>query len=264
MRYLKAICLFLLVFVCAQAKSQTDTLIATGTYKGKNLYMQNPMKEKGRGFCVQKVMINKKEEKINVESSAFEIPFDSTKYHIGDPVEVMVIHAEGCRPKLLEINVERKALFEPEYMTLDSIGRLTFKTKTETEKLTFAIEQFRWNKWVKVGEVPGQGKSGSIYNYRLKLHSGLNRIRIRQVDYFGKSKPSATVDVKSNSPEILFMSPATVSTVIELSEESLYEIYDEYGNVIRQEMGKDIDISRLKKGTYYLNYDNTTKRFGKK
>ncbi|HYG50440.1 MAG TPA: hypothetical protein VD905_06035 [Flavobacteriales bacterium] len=249
--------------VCT-ANAQTDTLVANGTYKGKNLYMQNPMK-KGKGFCVRKVIVNKNEVKLNVNSSAFEIPFDSTKFHLGQPVELLVIHDEGCVPKLLEINMDRKAVFELDYLKLDSIGRLTFRTKNEMEKLMFAIEQFRWNKWIRVGEVSGQGKSeGAVYTHKLKLHSGLNTVRVKQIDYFGKSSPSAPVEVKSNSPEILFLSPATVTATIELSDESLYEIYDEYGNIIRHESAKDIDVSKLKKGTYYLNYDNTTKRFGKK
>lgn len=263
----KFIILFSVLFVFAfiTAKSQTDTLIANGTYKGKDLYVQNPNKAKGSGYCVQKVIVNKKEQKINVNSSAFEIPFDSTKFHIGDPIEVMIIHAEGCKPRLLEINVERKALFEPEYVKLDSTGHLTFKTKNETEKLTFAIEQYRWNKWIKVGEVAGHGKvGGSVYTFKLKLHSGENTVRIRQVDYFGKSMPSNPVKVKSTVPEVLFMSPATVTTVIELSDETMFEIYDEYGNVIRHDTAKDIDVSKLKKGSYYLNYDNSTRRFGKK
>jgi hypothetical protein len=265
MNKLKFMSFVLFFFVLINAKSQTDTLIAKGTYKGKDLYMQNPNKAKGSGFCVQKVIVNKKEQKININSSAFEIPFDSTKFHLGDPIEVMVIHAEGCKPKLLEINVERKAVFEPEYIKLDSSGHLTFKTKNETEKLSFAIEQFRWNKWIKLGEIAGHGKAGgSVYTFKLKLHSGVNTVRIRQLDYFGKSIPSNPVTVKSTIVEVLFMSPATVTTVIELSDETLFEIYDEFGNIIRHDTAKDIDVSRLKKGTYYLNYDNSTKRFGKK
>jgi len=44
----------------------------------------------------------------------------------------------------------------------------------------------------------------------------------------------------------------------------MYEIYDYYGNRILKGIGSKIDISGLKKGEYFINYDNTMDQFKKK
>ena len=45
---------------------------------------------------------------------------------------------------------------------------------------------------------------------------------------------------------------------LEFSNETLYEIYDTYGNLVKKGFGKAIDIVNLKKGLYYVNYDSST------
>jgi hypothetical protein len=44
----------------------------------------------------------------------------------------------------------------------------------------------------------------------------------------------------------------------------MYEVYNEYGNIVKKGVGHEVDISNLTKGTYYFNYDNKTDEFIKK
>ena len=43
---------------------------------------------------------------------------------------------------------------------------------------------------------------------------------------------------------------------VHMSSGSLYEIYDQFGNIVKRGYSTDIDVSDLKKGLYYLNFDN--------
>jgi hypothetical protein len=44
--------------------------------------------------------------------------------------------------------------------------------------------------------------------------------------------------------------------VITFSASTLYEIYDQYGNIVKRGYAASVDVSTLKKDLYYLNYDN--------
>ena len=53
--------------------------------------------------------------------------------------------------------------------------------------LDFQIEKFKWNNWISVGQVRGKGGSKiNQYTYKLPLHSGINKVRVSQIDNTGK------------------------------------------------------------------------------
>ena len=43
---------------------------------------------------------------------------------------------------------------------------------------------------------------------------------------------------------------------ITFSGMTLYEVYDQYGNIVKRGYANSVDVSALKKDLYYLNYDN--------
>lgn len=55
-------------------------------------------------------------------------------------------------------------------------GTLTWTTTGESGKLTFTIEQYRWNKWVAIGEVDGLGTEDRINTVLMYL---LTQARIK-------------------------------------------------------------------------------------
>jgi hypothetical protein len=133
--------------------------------------------------------------------------------------------------------------------------------------LTYVIEQYRWNKWVVIGEVDGIGTSAAnSYNFNLTPHSGENKIRIAQTDHTGRKRPSQAVTFANttiNEPEF---NPKRVRDIIKFSAsgkpiETKYEIYDAYGNIVKKGVGSQVDCSNLKKGAYYINYDNKNEKF---
>lgn len=143
-------------------------------------------------------------------------------------------------------------------------------------KTHFVIEHFCCNKWAQRGKVSGKGRPGTgnyagkepgKYQYKFKVpaHSGENRWRVllmndsnvclavskelRAVN--NKGEPTiftAKVDytLKKKTKEICF------------SDETYYELYDAAGILVDGGRGKKISYSALEKGTYTLNYDNST------
>ena len=262
--------LILSLIISNKGFAQGGVIILEGNYQGKNLYVQNPFGSGGVGFCVTEVLVNGNITTDETNSSAFEIDFKPHKLAIGEKVEVKIKHKDDCKPKVLNPEVLKpKSTFEVIAMTADKDGTVKWSTKSETGKLAFAVEQFRWNKWVKVGEVDGVGTPATNnYTFKTAPHSGKNQIRVRQTDYSGQPRLSKPVDFMSEVPVITF-APIKVSKDISFvssdkSIETMYEIYDQYGNVVKRGFGSKVDASNLAKGGYFLNFDNKMEEFIKK
>lgn len=267
--------IFLYVFALGSfsynAFSQGGVIILEGNYQGKNLYVQNPYGSGGVGFCVSEVLVNGNITTDETNSSAFEIDFKPHKLTIGEKVEIKIKHKEDCKPKVLNPEVLKpKSTFEVISMSVDKDGTVKWETKSETGKLPFAVEQFRWNKWVKVGEVDGNGTpTTNSYSFKIQPHSGKNQVRVRQTDYSGQPRLSKPVDFMSDVPEINF-APLKASKNVnfytsgEKAIETMYEIYDQYGNIVKKGFGSIVDVSNLPKGGYFLNFDNKMGEFVKK
>ncbi len=253
-----------------KAYSQGGVIILEGNYQGKNLYVQNPYGSGGVGFCVTEVLVNGNIATDEIASSAFEVDFKPHKLNVGDKVEIKIKHKEDCKPKVLNPEVLKpKSTFEVISMSFEKNGLVKWSTKSETGKLAFAIEQFRWNKWVKVGEIDGNGTPATNnYSFTVQPHSGKNQVRVRQTDYSGQPRLSKPVDVMADVPEITF-APVKASKDINFLAndkpiETMYEIYDQYGNIVKKGFGSKVDVSNLPKGGYFLNFDNKMGEFVKK
>lgn len=258
---------FLLVF----SNLTLASLSIEGSYQGKNLYVQNPEDGDGFGFCATKVTVNGDVMPGGTSSSAFEIDFSLFNIEIGEPVFIVIEHNDGCKPKILNPEVLLpKSTFKITEMNISNSGKLVWKTANEQGKLPFIIEQYRWNKWVEIGEVQGKGKSGTnenSYEFQVIPHSGENTVRVSQVDHSGSKKSSKEVKFASGSGAVDY-SPIKVKTVINFTSqgkpvETKYEIYDAYGNIVKKGFGSSVNCENLLKGAYYINFDNKTEKFFK-
>ena len=252
------------------AFSQGGVIVLEGNYQGKDIYVQNPFGAGGVGFCVTEVLVNGNITTDEVNSSAFAIDFKAQNLKIGEKVEVKIKHKGDCKPKVINPEVLKpKSTFEIVTMTIDKDGTVKWTAKNETGKLAYAVEQFRWNKWVKVGEVDGVGTpTPNNYTFKVVPHTGKNQVRVRQTDFSGQPRLSRPVDFVSAASEITF-APLKVSKDISFvagdkPAETMYEIYDQYGNVVKRGFGSNIDATNLTKGGYFLNYDNKMAEFVKK
>jgi hypothetical protein len=257
---------FAFVFVLFIATStHAGVIVLDGHYQGKNLYVQNPFAGSGVGFCTFEVTINGDVTTDEINSSAFEIDFSNYKLKVGDAITVKIKHKDDCKPRVLNPEVLKpKSTFETASIAVDKEGKVSWVTKKESGKLTFIIEQYRWNKWVKVGEVEGNGTTAeNTYSFKVTLHSGENKVRVKQVDYSGKPRYSPAATTVSTVSEVTF-EPLKVKESISFSNETLFEVYDQYGNIVKKGYGATLDATTLKKGNYYLSYDNKTEQFSKK
>lgn len=242
-------------------------LSITGTYQGKNLYVQNPENEDGFGFCVSKVTVNGDVMPGGTSTSAFEIDFTLFNIAIGEPLFIVIEHDETCKPKILNPEVLLpRSTFKIEAISVTNTGKLTWTTSNEKGKLAFFVEQYRWDKWVQIGEVQGMGTPGeNQYEFQVSPHSGENTVRVVQIDHTDEKRSSEKVKFISTVPPIQ-KNPVIVKTAIEFTAngkpiETKYEIFDAYGNIVKKGTGSKVDCENLLKGAYYINFDNRTEKF---
>lgn len=243
-----------------------------GNYQGTNLYIKNSFSSSGVGFCVTEVKVNGELTTDEWNSSAFEIDFMSRQLNVGDPVKIEIRHRDECATDVKVLNPEAiKAVSTYEIVAIncDRNGNLTWSTINESGELDYIIEQYRWNKWVKAGVIKGTGKKEqSNYSFKITPHSGPNMVRIKQVDHNGP-KVSQSVKFRSINPPVQF-APLRVDDEIFFTDmegnevATMYEIFDQYGNLILRGYGSKVNVSNLKTGAYHINYDSSVGKFVKK
>lgn len=258
-------CLALLFLLGSVTTTLAGTLSAEGIYQGKNLYIQNPFTSSGVGFCTTDVFVNEVRSTDELQSSTFEIDLSIYRLKIGDKVVIKVKYKDDCLPKILNPEVLKpSSTFDLVSAKCEAPGIVKWVAKNEASALPFFIEQYRWNKWVKVAEVQGKGTAGeNAYSAPVSLHSGPNKFRIQQTDFKGPRVVGKEIVFKSTTPEVTFF-PIKATVELNFSAETMWEIFDQFGSQVKKGKGKKIDISSLEKGPYYLNFDNKTETFIKK
>jgi hypothetical protein len=241
------------------------TLVVEGKYQNKNLYVQNYFGGSGVGFCAVEVKVNGQITTDEVNSSAFEIDLAALKLKFGDKVTVEIHHKDGCMPKVLNLeDLKPKPTFEVLTMNISSTGLLKWNSKNESGALPYIIEQYKWNKWVPVGEVDGVGTpEPHEYSFQVATHSGENKFRVKQVGQGSQARFSNAVVLNSMTEKPTY-AVSKDNSAIQFSYETAYEVYDIYGAVVKKGYGKEIRIENLQKGKYYMCYDNQVTEFEKK
>lgn len=259
--------LLALLLIFSTALSFAGNIVLEGNYQGKNLYVRNPFAGSGVGFCTYEVTVNGSVTTDEWNSSAFEVDLSIHNLEPGDRLVVVIKHKDDCAPKVLNPEVlNPQSTFETESIAVSNDGILKWSTTNEAGVLTYVVEQYRWNKWVYVGEVEGAGRTGKVNNYSFKItpHSGENKFRVKQVDYTAVPRYSPTATYMSDMALVDFNPKKGVEGTITFTAETMYEVFDIHGNIVKKGFSGDIDASNLKKGLYYLNYDNSTSEFMKK
>lgn len=243
-------------------------IVLKGIYKGENIYVENPYAASGVGYCVYEITVNGFTTTDEINSSFFEIDLSVYGYKFGDQLIIIIKHKDDCKPKVLNSEVlVPLSTCVIQSITIDKNGILKWSTTEERGSLPFVIEQYRWNKWVRLGSVQGKGTNKlNHYSYKVEFHSGLNKFRIKQTGASKKPRYSNTTQINSNISENNFIpgNGAKADGQILFSFKTRFEIFDYYGKLVKSGTGHDINIENLKAGTYFLNYDNKTETFIKK
>ncbi len=239
-----------------------------GIFRGENVVILNPFAASGVGFCVYEVTVNGQLSTDEINSSSFEVDLSVFKLKKGDKISIIIKHKDGCSPKIVNPEVLKpQSTFNITSLKVEKEGTIRWTTTDENGSLPFIVEQYKWKKWVKVGTFDGIGTpSEHHYAVNIPIHSGKNRFRIKQIDYSNKPRYSAEVEFNSLAASVTFEPEKgkKVGDDIIFSAETQYEIFDFYGKLILKGKGKKVDVSKLLKGQYFLNFDNATETFNKK
>lgn len=257
--------LFIFSIVVLSFNLKAGVLILEGKFQNKNVFIQNAFGANGVGFCATEIKVNGQITTDEVNSSAFEIDLTAMNIKPGQKVVIEISHKSDCVPVVLNPEVLKpRPTFEVVSMNINSSGILKWTAKNESGPLPYVIEQFKWNKWVYVGEVQGVGNPDNHdYSFQIATHSGENKFRVKQVGLGATPKVSSPVIINSSIDRPSFMITKN-NKAIQYTNETAFEVYDAFGTVVKKGFGKETDIDNLSKGKYYLCYDNQVSEFDKK
>lgn len=255
MKKLMPTLLFLLLSFGALAQEEDtgnyDELTISGLYSGKNIYVLNP--SEGGTFSVQSVSINGKEYAFNHESNAFEISLQ--EHQLNDFIFIQVQHSPQMPPLIIngESLVQEKEFPMPSFLFNKKSKMLEWKSSDMCGKCEYRLEQLLYGKWVKIKEI-GSPEDLLAENYLPVLLSGMNLFRIIQTDSYGAELSSPIVRYKSPNRKVLLMTDK-VKDFIEFTAVTHYELYDANGFFIKRGTAQKVNVTDLKKGTYWINFD---------
>ena len=261
----KSLLIIICIFFIGRAFS--TELVLKGNYYGENIYLKNPTCSSENGFSISSVSVNGKPYNDVIKSNAFEIDFNQLEIKLGDSVNIIISYVENIKPTIINPEV----LLPKGGFTITSIKfnpknyELNWTTKDESSAIPFIIEQYKWNRWVKIGEIMGKARTTSnSYTFDVDLISGNNSFRVKQITPRGKEITSSEVKLKSKVPEVTVDVDKTGNSM-SFSAETSYEVYNESANLLISGKGTSLDISKLPKNkVYWLSYDSKTIKFVKK
>ncbi len=257
--------IILMLFISTGVKA--GEMVLKGIYQGKDLYIINPMLDMGEEYCAYEVLVNKIEFADVINSSAFRISLDYVGLEFGQEYEVVIKHHENCTPKLVNPEVLKPlSTYSIVDYELGYNNTFNFTTQNESGKLIFYIEEFRWNKWILRGSVPGEGgPENRTYSQKVYPYNGENMFRIYQMDHLNRKFYSDTITFTIDKKPVTVTCPLNkVKKEISLSAVTYYAVINEYGEELITGAGNLIDVSKLKKGEYFLNFEDEYVSFKKK
>ena len=248
------IIVFILLFGVNSALS-AGVFVLEGVYQGRDLYVQNPFSEEGVGFCIYEVTVNGMVTSDEINSSAFAVDLSMYEFMNGDDIVITIRSKADCIPNIINPEaISPTSSCEFSQVALSDMGVFTWNTKGENGKMPFIIEHYKWNKWVKIGSVLGDGNTNlSAYEVSLNLPAGENTIRLKQKDYNGEHLSEQVSVVSLGTPAELLS--AKVTRVINFSAKTHFELFNSYGELIETGFSASVNASELDKGDYYLNYE---------
>ena len=240
-------------------------IVIEGRYQKKNIFVVNANAADGVGFCIYQITVNSLVTSDDVNTQAFEIDLSLYKFKVGDPVTVIIKHKDGCVPRVLNPGaLEPSPSFECQRIECSRSGNLTWETIHEEGKIPFTIQQYKWNKWVSVGEVMGNGTPAkNSYNFQVQLTSGSNRFRVVQKSFDGDLRKSQNCDIQSDV-EPVAMRYDKKSRKISFTAETNFELYNSFGQIVKRGRGIEVECLSLPKGDYFISYDCKTDKITRK
>ncbi|MGC9331472.1 MAG: hypothetical protein ACP5DZ_06295 [Bacteroidales bacterium] len=248
----------LLLPVLLTLNSLAEITRVEGIFQGKNLFVQNSLVDDKKGeFCIKSVTINGEEIPDEVRSSAFIISLDRMGLELGEKITIVFRHENNCAPLIINPEV-LKPLSTYKIKKHEIIGDyLVVETTNESSKLTFYVEEYRWDRWLSIDEIQGEGGPGdNTYKIRIYPHNGTNMYRLKQIDHLNRVHYSDTMEYYLDVEKVKLKTPGRIKDEIVFSKETLYELYNSFGERVRFGGGSVINVFDLPKGFYFLSFGN--------
>ncbi len=255
----------LFTFLITSFATAQEVIILEGQYQKRNIFVANSPTSSGIGYCSFEVRVNGNLVTDQIEARAYEIDLSIFDLKINDSVLIEIKHKLGCVPKILNPDaLKSKPTFNLVDIDLSDDGILTWSTTDEHGILPFVIQQYKWNKWVDVGEVQGKGvPSLNQYTFRVAFISGLNKFRIVQKINNQRFRQSKSISIDSDRPQLNFVYNRRNKKVV-FSNVTAYEIHDKFGQLLMRGFDSQANVEHLTKDDYYLSFDSLTEVFAKK
>lgn len=257
--------LLTLMMILFAVVTQAGVIVLEGQYQLRNIYVLNGKSGSGVGFCTYEVTVNGQVTSDEINSEAFEVDLSIYGFELGDDLIVKIKHKDDCEPRIINPGaLQPLPTFDVKNISVSDDAILSWTTTNEQGSLPYIIQQKKWNKWVKVGEVEGKGTSNeNQYEFKVPTVSGKNEYRVVQNSFDGANRVSESVTMISNKPAVTFDYDKKMQK-IQFSNETSFEVYNIYGQIVKRGYGEAVDVSNLSKNTYYLTYDGSSDEFEKR
>lgn len=148
--------------------------------------------------------------------------------------------SSGCQ--ITEISVDNKS------------GYVQWTVENTTTKIPFTIEHYKWDKWVKVGEMKADSGTTGQFGYGIWQHKGENKVRVYQA---GQTCPAKIITWVAAIKEVK-VSIDKKHKKIKFNRYTMFEVFDLSGKLIDKGAAKNILYKNTPSGTYILYFDNST------
>ena len=238
----------ILTFWDATAQTESNQISYSGVYRGEPLFVQNPyLPEKGV-YCIQDIRINNRAVNLDFERSALMIDFSGISPFT--PVAVQITYVDStCVPSLVNpdaIKYHNEFRFERIAISDSSI---VWETRGEHLTGSYQVQQYYLGSWEPLEIVDSEGVyGGASYQFFPAYEEGVNKYRIRY----------ANGEIQLHSPEVehvYYPEPITYKregNQLILSRGCEYVITNEDNEVVLRGSGKEIDISQIGNGEFYM------------
>lgn len=237
----------------------------SGSYQGENLLVVNETNPDGVGFCCYEVRVNGRLTADQVNSHAFEIDLRGQGIALGKGVAIRLMHRSGCAPRVLNPEVIAPSPgFELVDFKVVPTGEVAWTSADERGRMPYVLQQFKWGKWVDVLRVDGQGGEGERhYQARIQPIRGENLLRLTHLAPDGALAIKGEAGFYAEVPAVEYTYDPKSATM-RFSEQTQFEIVDQYGTVVLSGHGDNAILRYLARGEYFVNFGARSETFKKR
>lgn len=142
---------------------------------------------------------------------------------------------------------------------IDSSGAIFWTLKSKDNASSYLIEEFRWNKWHTINQIPNQNRE--FYKFQIDTSCGLYKTRIKAIT---ENTPLYSSEVEFPTRQTIRILQKCKGSSIEFNRKTKYQIYSHDGKLIKEDCALFVNINQFDKGIYYILYGNSIENFIKK